>query len=149
MNLKNIEGFYMLSFIFVEHFFQFFLVVLLALYGGVVFMVKGIVVKYPEILKDGLSIFSILTYPFKHKSEHLGKAHQHIDKVNAKYDEYEEKYDTFISNLFYPIPLVLTLSSFGGYALYYFTQMQSSFIFNIVSVVIIYLVAKKVKVKEK
>jgi len=139
----------MVSFIFLEHFFQFFLVVLLGLYGVMVFFIKGIVVKYPEIVKDGLSIFTILTYPFKHKSEHLDKAHQHIEKANEKYDEYEEKYDNFISNLFYPIPLVLTLSSFGGYALYYFTQMQSSIIFNISSIIVIYIVAKKIKTKEK
>ena len=137
----------MLSFIFVEHFFQLFLVVLLSIYGVVIFIVKGIVVKYPEILKDGLSLFSILTYPFKHKSEHLDTAHQHIDKVNAKYDEYEEKYDTFISNLFYPIPLVLTISSLGGYIFYYTTQMQSSIVFNIVSVITLYIIAKKVKTK--
>lgn len=135
----------MLSFLIVEHFFQFFLVVLLAIYGIVIFLIKGVIVKYPEIMKDSLSIFAILTYPFKHKSKHLEKTHQQIEKVNTKYEEYEEKYDTFISNLFYPIPLVLSISAFGGYIFYFSTQIESSFIFNIISVIGIYFIAKKIK----
>ncbi|MEA3228766.1 MAG: hypothetical protein U9P38_06825 [Campylobacterota bacterium] len=135
----------MSSFIFLEHFFQFFLLLLLLGYGVMMFIVKGIVVKYPEILKDSLSIFTIVTYPFKHKHEHLDKAHQHIDKANDKYDEYENRYDDFVYKLFYPIPLVLALSSSGGYLFYFLTKIESSIIFNIVSLVVIYIVAKRFK----
>jgi hypothetical protein len=114
------------------------------------YILKSIIIKYPEIVIDGLSIFKILTYPFKNK---VNKVHEHIETIDKKYEEYENKYDDLIYNLLYPFPQTLLYSFIFGY-IYYIIMDQLidssilSLIFNISSIIITYKYLKNKKIKE-
>lgn len=128
----------MLEFLLWEHFFQAFLVMILGIYGIGLVIVDGVVKKYPEMLIDGLSIFKILLSFFKKKYSVVEKLDNHTDKVDDIFEKYEDKYDAFIHKIFYPWPIVLSISIVFGYMFYYFTEIESLIIFNLGSIFIVY-----------
>jgi hypothetical protein len=136
----------MLEFFVLNHFFQFFTFLLFLVFIVFHFIIKSLLLKYPDMIIDGLSIFKIITYFFKKSSNTLKTSHDKIDLINEKYDEYNNKYDKIIFKLFYPIPESLLLSSIFSYFIYFLTNINSSIFLNLSILFISYFILKNIKI---
>lgn len=145
----------MLDFMFLEHFFQAFLIMILIIIGVGHFMADSAIRTYPDLLNSGISVFKIV---FSFFSKKQNKVTDLTNKSLEKYDELNEVFENnltkFYKKTFYPLEIFLSINILFGYTLYFVDKntlnyfSNHTFMTNISLLVLFYLTCKMIRGKK-
>jgi len=134
------ENVNLLYFIFVSHFFQSFISILLLMLLFARYFMRSTLVTYPELALDALTLTKILKYPFRKK---IGSTNENIDSLKEKaeriHDQLNLKIDSFFDRTINPFIAFFFGSTISGWALIFIpytngTVVYGSFSLNLITI---------------